>query len=193
MSDKSLPLLVVEDSQGRTLLKCPGVGLWIGAPSAGQLVIAGQSVGRLRTLGRETELVVPSEVSGRIWELAAQPGAALEYGQALLALGEISGDQKSETQLVAAARTTQSGALVFASHSSGRYYSRPSPDKPEFVSVGDEIEIGHTVYLLEVMKTFSRVAYEGEGLPARARVLRILPNDGDDLTPGQIVLELEAI
>jgi biotin carboxyl carrier protein len=30
-------------------------------------------------------------------------------------------------------------------------------------------------------------------LPERARVLRILPSDGDDLEAGQVVLELEAL
>jgi acetyl-CoA carboxylase biotin carboxyl carrier protein len=47
------------------------------------------------------------------------------------------------------------------------------------------------VALLEVMKTFNRVQYGGSGLPERARVLRVVPSDGDDLAAGDAILELE--
>ena len=43
------------------------------------------------------------------------------------------------------------------------------------------------------MKTFNRITYGGDGLPARARVVRILPADGDDLDGGQPLLEIEAV
>ena len=41
------------------------------------------------------------------------------------------------------------------------------------------------------MKTFHRVTFAGEGLPARARVLAVRPTDGDDLAAGDILIELE--
>lgn len=42
------------------------------------------------------------------------------------------------------------------------------------------------------MKTFNRVAYAGEGLPARARISAALVADGEDITAGQPLYALEA-
>lgn len=61
------------------------------------------------------------------------------------------------------------------------------------MSVGDEIKTGTTIAIVEVMKTFNRVQFGGLGMPERARVLRIVPTDGDDLGAGDALLELEAL
>ena len=70
-----------------------------------------------------------------------------------------------------------SSQLSFPSPSSGRFYARPSPDAPPFVAAGDEVKTGQTVAILEVMKTFNRIAYGGTGLPERARITRVVPED----------------
>lgn len=172
------------------MLKSPAVGFWRQAPATGQLAVAGQRFGFLEVLGRLVPLQVPAGVRGVVLRSPAT-GGDLAYGQILAVLGAELGGLASEQSKEIEPRSD--GALVFRSTSSGRFYLRPAPDKPPFVNVGDEIETGHIIFLLEVMKTFSRVAFEGEGLPARAKVLRILPEDGDDLEPRQIVLELAAL
>jgi len=75
----------------------------------------------------------------------------------------------------------------------GRYYGRPSPGAEAFVKVGDELEVGRTVALIEVMKTFNRASYGGAGLPERARVTRLLVAEGDDVNAGDPILGLEKI
>ncbi|MBZ0116015.1 MAG: hypothetical protein K8H88_03395, partial [Sandaracinaceae bacterium] len=70
----------------------------------------------------------------------------------------------------------------------GRYYARPSPSAQPFVREGDVLEGGETVALIEVMKTFNRVQITGVSLPAR--VLCIVPKDGDDIAVGDVLLEL---
>jgi len=185
---KALALLVGKDEEGRVVLKAPAVGQWVGAPSPGALAQAGHGFGALSILGRSYPLQVPVEARGIVLEILAGP--YVEYGQVLAVLGEAS-SAPSEQAAVSGEEST--GALVFRSTSSGRFYLRPAPDKPPFVSVGDEIETGHILFLLEVMKTFSRIPYEGQGLPERARVRRILPCDGDDLEANQVVFELEPV
>ena len=186
-----LTLLVDRDEEGRVVLKSPAVGIWRQAPKRGQLARAGEAFGSLEVLGRLHTLTVPAGVHGVVIEAPQIDHSALSYGQRLAILGEDVGGAASE--MASAEAAGSDGALAFRSSSSGRFYLRPAPDKPPFVAVGDVIESGHIVYLLEVMKTFSRVAYEGEGLPARAKILRILPQDGDDLEANQVVLELEAV
>lgn len=187
----SLTLLAERDEEGRVVLKSPAVGIWRQAPKRGQLARAGEAFGSLEVLGRLHTLMVPAGVHGVVIEAPVIDQSALAYGQSLAILGDDVGGVASE--LASPEALGNDGALTFRSSSSGRFYLRPAPDKPPFVAVGDVIENGHIVFLLEVMKTFSRVAFEGEGLPARAKVVRILPQDGDDLEAGQVVLELEAV
>ena len=46
--------------------------------------------------------------------------------------------------------------------------------------------------LLEVMKTFNRLVYQGDSLPGQAKVAQILPSDGDDVVRGDPILLLES-
>jgi len=62
------------------------------------------------------------------------------------------------------------------------------------VREGDEVEIGRAIGLIEVMKTFTLVHYQTRGgLPARARVVRVLAADGAEVAEKTALLELEAI
>ena len=45
----------------------------------------------------------------------------------------------------------------------GVFYRRSSPDSPAFIEVGDEIEVGQTIGLIEAMKVFSEVPSEVAG------------------------------
>ncbi len=45
----------------------------------------------------------------------------------------------------------------------GVFYRTPAPDQPNYVEVGDEIEVGQTVGLIEAMKVFSEVPSEVAG------------------------------
>ena len=40
------------------------------------------------------------------------------------------------------------------------------------------------------MKTFNRLVYQGDLLPERARIDRVVPDDGDDVVRGDALLEL---
>jgi len=187
----NLELILERDEAGTVTLCSPGVGRWLGAPGIGQLAAAGQAFGALEVLGRARTLIVPAGVRGLVAEQVA--GAYVAYGDTLAVIGEGVANVGGEVGASADPRATSDGVLVFRSSSSGRFYLRPAPEKPAFVAVGDEIEEGQTVFILEVMKTFSRIAYGGPGLPARAKVTRIAVSDGDDLEAGQVVLELEVV
>ncbi|QNR20513.1 acetyl-CoA carboxylase biotin carboxyl carrier protein [Exiguobacterium sp. Helios] len=62
----------------------------------------------------------------------------------------------------------------------GTFYSRPNPDKPSFVKVGDQIEVGQVVCVLEAMKLFNNLNSEVAGT-----VVEILVADGDLVEFGQ--------
>ncbi len=45
----------------------------------------------------------------------------------------------------------------------GTFYRKPSPDKPPFVQVGDIIEVGQVVCIIEAMKIFNEIESEVAG------------------------------
>jgi len=54
----------------------------------------------------------------------------------------------------------------------GTFYRKPSPDKPPFIKVGDNVEVGDTVCIIEAMKLFNEVESEISG-----KIVKILVDD----------------
>ena len=62
--------------------------------------------------------------------------------------------------------------LVIRSPMIGTFYRRPSPDKPIFVEVGDDVAVGKVVCIIEAMKLFNEIESEVSG-----RVVKVLVED----------------
>jgi acetyl-CoA carboxylase biotin carboxyl carrier protein len=62
----------------------------------------------------------------------------------------------------------------------GVFYRTPSPDSPPFIDVGDVIEVGHTIGLIEAMKVFSEIPSEVAG-----EVVEIVCDNGKLVQQGQ--------
>ena len=183
----------LEREGSELVLLAPAVGLWCDAPLAGSLVTPGAPVGELEILGVRHRLRAPADAAGIVLErsgprLARRP---VQWGEAMLRLDPEASPVTAGGPGSADVAQAETSGVVFRSPLSGRYYARPGPDQPPFVSVGDVVETGQTVALLEVMKTFNRVTYGGEGLPARARVLSIGPGDEDDVDEDDVLLRVE--
>lgn len=172
--------------EGQVILCSPTVGRWHFLLSEGGLISPGQTVGFVDQLGVRYKTCVPDHVHGLIVEHLGAQRRAVGFGEALLAV-----DPSANPQPQAAAEETKTHGLVVPAPMSGRFYLRASPDQPPFVQEGDAIQEGAPVGLLEVMKTFNRVHYGGKGLPTSARVKRILKADGEDVTSGEALLEVE--
>ncbi len=48
----------------------------------------------------------------------------------------------------------------------GTYYGSPSPGEPSFVDVGDEVEVGQTIGIIEAMKIMNEIAADRNGIVA---------------------------
>jgi biotin carboxyl carrier protein len=173
-----------------TELLAPGVGIFTPTVAEGDLVSARQSIGTIEVLGVRQTLLVPKGVAGRVIKRVngRQARGPVQYGEPLLTLS---------TALVAglpAAASPDRGRrediLSFVAPMSGRFYSRPSPTEPPFVAAGGIVQQGQTIGLLEVMKTFNRLVYQGDGLPERATIEQVVPSDGDDVVRGDAILML---
>ena len=185
MTVSSLEAIVAGDE-----LRAPAPGLFRIHIKADHLVAPGDVIGELEVLGRLIQ-VTAAKLHG-LAKLPAGPALArrpVAYGDVLLTIS-------TDVALGVAAGATATAAsaahgLVFRAPTSGRFYGRPSPDKPAFVTAGGEISTGTTVCLLEVMKTFHRVTYGGADVPPRAMVRELLVADGADVSQGDPLLALD--
>lgn len=175
----------------RTILKSPSPGWFRPAIAHGELISAGRMLGELVVLGRRVRVVAP-DIAGAA-SLATDAPRAVGYGDALVVVDQAAAARRQTDPPRAASTAELADQLVFRAPTSGRYYGRPSPDKPAFVTVGAELAAGTTVCLLEVMKTFNRVTYGGAGLPARARVRALLVADGADVNAGDPLVALDSL
>jgi acetyl-CoA carboxylase biotin carboxyl carrier protein len=178
---------------GNAALTSPRVGMFRPALRVGDTVAAGTILGSIEILGSRYAILAPKTTVGIVAAVAGKGRAqfAVDYRATLY-------DIDSHASMVAAVVTTRSvpssgtanTGLTFAAPTSGRFYLRPAPGKPAFVSVGDVVSAGTTVCLLEVMKTFHRVTYGGDGLPERARVVAVVPVEEADVNAGDVLLQL---
>lgn len=184
----SLDLLV--EREGEVVRLCsPDVGLYTCSIARGTALAAGQRAGVLNRLGQETDLTVPAGVAGVVTsEQPEQVMTPVGHGTLLVQMRPMEDAAGSTPR----AEEESPAGLVLRAQGSGRYYHRPAPDEPAYVTPGDVLEEGTVVGLIEVMKTFTHVTYLAKsGLPARARVVRALVEDGADVVAGAALLELE--
>lgn len=73
----------------------------------------------------------------------------------------------SQTPAAAASNT-----IAIKSPMIGTFYRRPSPDKPYFVEVGDQVSVGKVVCIIEAMKLFNEIESEVKG-----KIVKILVED----------------
>lgn len=69
----------------------------------------------------------------------------------------------------------------------GVFYRAPSPGAPPFIEVGDSIEVGQPIGMIEAMKVFSEVLSENAG-----KVRSLVAENGKLVQPGDPLVILEA-
>jgi biotin carboxyl carrier protein len=70
----------------------------------------------------------------------------------------------------------------------GVYYSAASPTTPPFVAIGDIVQVGQVVALIEAMKVFNEIQAEVAG-----RVLALVGQNGQVVQKGDVLLRIEPI
>jgi len=70
----------------------------------------------------------------------------------------------------------------------GTFYRKPSPDKPPYVEVGDSINEGDVVCIIEAMKLFNEIESEVSG-----KIVKVLVEDGTPVEFDQPLFLVEPI
>ena len=182
--------LRMSEKDGQVVLESPEVGHFTQALAQGALVSPGAVAGTLTKLGRSYALVVPAGVFGRVANAAPERlQQPVSWGDTLYELAKLEGGGEANAQTDGTA--DKGTALAIRAPYSGRFWHRPAPQEPAFAKEGDVVEAGVTVGLIEVMKTFTHLAYKAEsGLPARAKITRVVAHDGEEIEEGSALFEV---
>ena len=76
--------------------------------------------------------------------------------------------------------------LTIKSPMIGTFYRSPSPDKPSFVNVGDDIDSGKVVCIIEAMKLFNEIEAEISG-----KIVKVLVDDAQPVEYDQPLFLVE--
>ena len=115
--------------------------------------------------------------------IQAQPVAALTATpQAVSQSSSAAAAEKSSKAAEAPAGNT----VTIKSPMIGTFYRSASPDKPSFVNVGDEVEPGKVVCIIEAMKLFNEIESEVKG-----RIIKVLAEDASPVEYDQPLFLVE--
>ncbi len=115
---------------------------------------------------------------------APQPVAHVHHAppaQALPAAPAAAGTPAADKPVAAATNIT-----TIKSPMIGTFYRSSSPDKPAFVSVGDEIKAGQVLCIIEAMKLFNEIESEVSG-----RLVKVIADDSSPVEYDQPLFLIE--
>lgn len=102
----------------------------------------------------------------------------------------ISCTEKSNDKIVDTVEeiVTKDNVKVITSPMVGTFYSSPSPDSKSYVEVGQQVNKGDVLCILEAMKLMNEIESEYTGI-----VTKIYPNNEDTIEYDQPLFEIEII
>jgi acetyl-CoA carboxylase biotin carboxyl carrier protein len=120
-------------------------------------------------------------------ELAAAP---VQHVQMPYAPAPVQQPQQQPTAPAAEkpAAPAASNTTTIKSPMIGTFYRSSSPDKPAFVSVGDEIKAGQVLCIIEAMKLFNEIESEVSG-----RIVKVVADDSSPVEYDQPLFIVEPI
>ena len=83
------------------------------------------------------------------------------------------------------AKSQPSGGQTVKAPVFGVLHRSPNPGAPAFVEVGDVVEAGQSLCIVEAMKVFNTVSAHKAG-----QITRIFANDGEEVEAGQPLMEI---
>jgi acetyl-CoA carboxylase biotin carboxyl carrier protein len=92
----------------------------------------------------------------------------------------------AEKNKPAAEPTVATNLITIKSPMIGTFYRSASPDKPAFVNVGDDIDTGNVVCIIEAMKLFNEIESEVKG-----RIVKVLAEDASPVEYDQPLFLVE--
>jgi acetyl-CoA carboxylase biotin carboxyl carrier protein len=117
----------------------------------------------------------------------------VKLGDAVYELSRRTPQARTELREAAAASASTESAPVAHANASkvlapltGVFYRASSPDIAPYVEIGDRVEVGDVLCVLEAMKLFNEIQSDFAGT-----VVRVVPGNGELVSQGQELLWIE--
>ena len=141
--------------------------------------LEGSEVGELEITEQGTRILIRRRLEPVVMESApARVVPAVRAGRAR---------RISHDALAPAAPAPDPGVAIVAPLT-GVFYSAPSPSSAPFVQVGDTIQAGQIVCIVEAMKVFNEIKAEVSG-----SVTKMLPKDGQLVQKGDALIRVQPV
>lgn len=133
-------------------------------------VLEGSSISELELAEAGTEIII-----------RRTPGIVLVSNPTQI----VSGSRNGEHTAISVPLPTSPEGVAIVSPLTGVYYAAESPNAPPFVNVGDIVQVGQVVALVEAMKIFNEVQAEVAG-----RVIALVAASGEVVQKGDVLLRV---
>ncbi len=137
-------------------------------------IVKENDLGRLKISTEDIDIVIEGKRCP-----PPPPPAPVQMNSAPIAAAVSSGDAGD-------IRPDSMGGRFITSPIVGTFYEAPSPDKPPFVKVGDTVNEGDVVCIIESMKLMNEINSELSG-----KVAEIYVKDGEPVEFGQKLIRIE--
>jgi acetyl-CoA carboxylase biotin carboxyl carrier protein len=126
------------------------------------------------------------KVGDKVFELVRREAGITVLPTAGAAGPAPSGGDAAPAASAAAAPSASANAKKVTAPLVGVFYRSPSPDAEAYVKVGDRVEPGQVLCILEAMKLFNEITSDFAGV-----VTRIIPENGELVSLGQELFWIE--
>jgi len=181
--------VIVDYNNSQHRILSPAVGYYSKLPQNGTFLNGGAFIGKLKILNSSFDLYLPEDVFGKVKvDEERDKKYYVEYKQELFRLEPVDSLAVSERQTEVSESMgedkLEDGYLI-TTFTTGIFYSRPSPDAPPYVEEGQKIEKGKVLGLIEVMKTFNHVVFQGTDTSESGVIKKILVEDAQEVKLGE--------
>ncbi len=137
-------------------------------------ILADSTISELELTEAGTEIIIRRQ-PGMVMVSSALQQSSMGQGTMPFTHGAMSNPVKEDKSVAIVAPLT------------GVYYASPSPSTPAFVSVGDIVQVGQVVALVEAMKVFNEIQAEVSG-----RVTALVAPSGEVVQKGDVLIRIQA-
>ncbi|MCM8798636.1 MAG: acetyl-CoA carboxylase biotin carboxyl carrier protein [Candidatus Omnitrophica bacterium] len=138
----------------------------------------------------ETHNLVEIEIEkeGKKIRLRKEPSVTGKQEVPREILPRVSSGESTATAPQSAVTSGQSHTVQIKSPMIGTFYRAPHPEAPPFVEIGEVVEPGKVLCIIEAMKLMNEIKAEIKG-----KIIEVLVNNGDPVEFGQPLFLLEPI
>lgn len=146
------------------------------------------NIGTLKIKDGEFEIVIKQQGNQEAQVVTYQAAPQMMQAPAPTPASVAPAPSAPATPTPAAPAPEAANTITIKSPMIGTFYRSPSPEKPPFINVGDEVQAGKTVCIIEAMKLFNEIESEVSG-----RIVKVLVDDATPVEYDQPLFLVEPI